>query len=64
MKDQRREELSDFVRRGIPIDFKDALAVIAYQEKLREQRNITSRSTLTGKAGAFWSKLKLHNKAD
>jgi len=52
------EELSDSVRKGIPINFIDALAVIDYQEKLREQRNITSRFTLIGKAAAVFSKLK------
>lgn len=58
MKDQRLEELSDLVRNGVPIDFADALEVITYQEKLREHRNITRRSTLTGKAGDFFAKLK------
>ena len=35
---ERLEELSDQVRRGIPIDLRDALEVVAYQESLREQR--------------------------
>jgi len=58
MKNQRMEELSDLVRRGIPIDFGDAIAVIDYQTKLREEKHIPSRSSLIGKAGAFFSKLK------
>ena len=38
------EKLSDDVRRGIPIDFNDALMVIRYQEALR----------LTKKWWQFW----------
>ncbi len=51
-KDQRMEDLSDLVSRGISIDLLEALAVIEYQERLRKQRNIA------GKAGGFWNKLK------
>ena len=54
--DQRMEELSDLVRKGIPIDFKDALAVIKYQEDLR--KNITKHSTFIEKIGIFFNKLR------
>ena len=54
IKDKRLEELSDCVRRGIPIDFRDAIEVIAYQEELRKQRNFT----LTGKMARFFGKFK------
>ena len=58
MKNQKLEELSDLVRKGIPIDSMAALAVIEYQENLREQRNIARRSTLIGKARIALNKLK------
>lgn len=36
--DTRLEGLSDKIRMGIPVDFKEALEAIDYQEKLREER--------------------------
>jgi DNA-binding transcriptional regulator/RsmH inhibitor MraZ len=40
MKDERLEMLSDKVRMGVPIDFKEAIEVIDYQMKLQqEQKN-------------------------
>ena len=59
MKDQRLERLSDLVRMGTPIGFIEALEVMEYQGKLKEQRDITKRCTLTGKAVSFFNKLKL-----
>ena len=38
----RLEELSDKVRRGEPIGFLEALAVIDYQENLRQAREANS----------------------
>jgi len=38
MKDDRLEMLSDKVRRGEPIDFADAIDVIDYQMKLKQER--------------------------
>jgi hypothetical protein len=35
---QRLEELSDKVRRGIPIGFNEALEVIKYQEGMRNKK--------------------------
>lgn len=37
-KNQRLEELSDNVRKGIPIGFMEALEVIDYQEKLKASK--------------------------
>lgn len=39
MKDERLERLSDKVRMGEPIDFNDAIEVIDYQMKLKQERN-------------------------
>ena len=39
---QALRALSDKVRKGEPVDFVDALAVIAYQEELRRQREANS----------------------
>ena len=38
MKDDRLEMLSDKVRRGEPIDFADAIEVIDYQMKLKQEQ--------------------------
>jgi hypothetical protein len=38
MKDDRLEMLSDKVRMGEPIDFADAIDVIDYQMKLKQER--------------------------
>lgn len=38
MKDERLERLSDKVRRGEPIDFAEAIEVIDYQMKLKQDR--------------------------
>ena len=38
MKDQRLEMLSDKVRMGEPIDFSEAIEVIDYQMKLKQER--------------------------
>jgi len=56
-KDPYMEEISDRIRRGIPVGIMEGLAAIDYQENLREHRN-TRRSMLTGKAGYIWGKLK------
>ena len=37
-KDLRLEDLSDLVRKGEPIDLKDAFEVIEYQTKLKDSR--------------------------
>lgn len=38
MKDERLEMLSDKVRMGEPIDFSEAIEVIDYQMKLKQER--------------------------
>ena len=42
MKDKRLEMLSDKVRLGVPIDFKEAIEVIDYQMKLQQERKNNS----------------------
>ena len=42
MKDERLEMLSDKVRRGIPIDFHEAIQVIDYQQRLQQERKNNS----------------------
>ena len=39
--DKRLEELSDKVRRGIPIRMEEAIEVIEYQETLMKNRKLT-----------------------
>ena len=41
IKDKRLEELSDKVRRGIPVSMVEAVEVIEYQETLRKNTNQT-----------------------
>lgn len=41
IKDNRLEELSDKVRRGIPVSMVEAVEVIEYQETLRKNTNQT-----------------------
>ena len=38
IKDNRLEELSDKVRRGIPVSMEEAVEVIEYQEQLRKNK--------------------------
>ena len=38
IRDKRLDELSDMVRRGIPIRMEEAIEVIEYQEALRKNR--------------------------
>ena len=38
IKDNRLEELSDMVRRGIPIGMGEAMEVIEYQEQLKKNK--------------------------
>ena len=38
IKDKRLEELSDKVRRGIPIGMGEAMEVIEYQEQLKKNK--------------------------
>jgi len=47
--DARLEELSDKVRMGIPINFGEALEVIAYQDELRAEREAAKAKTLLGR---------------
>ena len=42
MKDERLEMLSDKVRKGVPIDFSEAIEVIDYQMKLQQERKTNS----------------------
>jgi len=50
-KDKRLEELSDLVRKGIPISFTEALEVIDYQGKLKE-------NSPKNKFKRFWKRKK------
>jgi hypothetical protein len=45
------EALSDKVRMGEPIDFFDAIAVIKYQERLRQERK---ENSLLGQLRSWW----------
>lgn len=38
IKDKRLEELSDKVRKGIPVSMGEAMEVIEYQEQLRKNK--------------------------
>ena len=38
IKDNRLEELSNKVRRGIPVSMQEAMEVIEYQEQLRKNK--------------------------
>lgn len=42
MKNERLERLSDQVRRGMPIDFSEAIEVIDYQQRLQQERKNNS----------------------
>jgi hypothetical protein len=42
MKNERLERLSNQVRRGIPIDFSEAIEVIDYQQRLQQERKNNS----------------------
>ena len=48
-RDERLEELSELVRRGIPIGFMEALEVIDYQSKLKNERAAKEAATLRGR---------------
>jgi hypothetical protein len=45
------EALSDKVRMGEPISFFDAIAVIEYQERLRQERE---KNSLLGQLRSWW----------
>lgn len=49
MRDPVMEELSDKVRRGEPISFLAAIAVVNYQEHLRREREAAFNATLRGR---------------
>jgi hypothetical protein len=38
LRDERLEEVSDQIRKGIPVNFQDAIAAIDYQNMLRDNR--------------------------
>ena len=42
LRDETLEALSDKVRKGEPVDFLEAIAVINYQENLRREREANS----------------------
>lgn len=48
-RDERLEELSELVRRGIPIGFIEAIEVIDYQSKLKNERAAKEAATLRGR---------------
>jgi hypothetical protein len=56
MKNQRLEELSDLVRKGIPVDLVDAIAVINYQSELQEQREVPFLTKVKRSLGKIWTR--------
>ena len=48
-RDPALEELSDKVRKGEPIGFLEAIAVINYQEALKTEREAMLRKTFLGR---------------
>lgn len=46
MRDERLEALSDNVRKGIPVNFKEALEVIEYQNKLKADKPVPKKGVL------------------
>jgi hypothetical protein len=57
-KDSVLEEISDRIRKGIPVSLSEGIAAIDYQEKLREYRSATRCSTLASKVLDFFCKIK------
>lgn len=55
MQDERLERLSEDVRRGIPVGFREALEVIDYQEGLKAERSNARAATLLGKIKNWFS---------
>lgn len=47
--DKRLEDLSDKVRQGIPIDFSEAMEVIEYQSKLKQERLDKASNSFVGR---------------
>jgi hypothetical protein len=47
--DIRLEELSDKVRRGVPINFWEAIEVIEYQDALKNKRRAAKSKTILGR---------------
>ena len=54
MRDERLEQLSDDVRSGVPIGFREALEVIDYQEGLKAERERARAATLFGKVRSWF----------
>ena len=52
--DKRLENLSDMVRKGIPIDIGDAFEVIDYQTRLRVERANKQDKTIIGRIVNFF----------
>ncbi len=48
-RDERLEELSELVRMGVPIGFTEAIQVIHYQGKLKDEREAKEAATLRGR---------------
>ena len=59
--DTRLEELSDMIRKGIPIDFGEALEVIHYQEQLRLERADKWNKTIIGRIVNFFAAWRSRN---
>ena len=65
--DKRLENLSDMVRKGIPIDIGDAFEVIDYQTRLRLERANKWDKTVIGRIVNFFKpndKAQLRSKAE
>lgn len=52
--DKRLEELSDMVRKGIPVGLGEAIEVIDYQERLRLERADKWNKTVIGRIVNFF----------
>lgn len=56
-RDERLEELSELVRRGIPIGFMEAIEVIDYQSKLKNERAAKEAATLRGRIKRWFRRI-------
>lgn len=57
-RDKRLEELSELVRRGIPIGFIDAIEVIDYQDKMKNERAAKEAATLRGRIKRWFRRME------
>lgn len=63
-RDERLEELSELVRRGIPIGFIEAIEVIDYQSKLKNERAAKEAATLRGRIKRLFRRIATQREVD